>query len=190
VVAADPPFWQIVLDLRERISQLIAANPALLETSFPFALHYSFLLDFQLKFKLFQDKLRDRQSRRRTRIRVRREEIIADSFEQLRGADSQAYLGEISATFVDEPSIDFGGIRRDWFTALIRNLFNPEYALFTPERVPNRAAESTPTTSSFSRSPGASSRRRSSTESTWTATSPFFSARSSSGRRFGSPTSK
>jgi hypothetical protein len=137
VVAEDPDFWKIVLDFRVRISQMIAEKPALLETAFPFALRYSFLLDFPLKFKLFRDKMRERQSRRRTRIRVRRDAVLADSFEQLRFADRQTLLGELAISFVGEPGIDMGGVRRDWYTALVRALFNPEYALFTPERVPN-----------------------------------------------------
>jgi hypothetical protein len=33
-----------------------------------------------------------------------------------------------------------GGLRRDWFTTLIRALFNPEYALFTAQAVPNPAS--------------------------------------------------
>jgi E3 ubiquitin-protein ligase HUWE1 len=126
-----------VIDFRTRISQLIAANPTLLESSFPFARRYSFLLDFPLKFKLFRDKARDRQTRRRTHLRIRRDSIIADSFEQLRFADMHSILGEFVVTFVDEPAIDLGGVRRDWYTSLVRALFNPEYALFTPDRVPS-----------------------------------------------------
>jgi E3 ubiquitin-protein ligase HUWE1 len=34
-------------------------------------------------------------------------------------------------SFQDEPAIDVGGVRRDWFTSVVRELMNPNYGLFT-----------------------------------------------------------
>jgi E3 ubiquitin-protein ligase HUWE1 len=137
VVAASPEFWRLVLRYKSVISQIISANPATLEKAFSFARVFAFLLDFPIKFRIFQEKIKERQNRRRLRLYIRRSQVIEDSYAQLRFVDQQTFLGEFAVTFVDEPAVDAGGVRRDWFTTLMTSLFNPEYALFTAERIPS-----------------------------------------------------
>eukprot|EP00270_Netrium_digitus_P016236 TRINITY_DN579_c0_g1_i1.p1 TRINITY_DN579_c0_g1~~TRINITY_DN579_c0_g1_i1.p1 ORF type:complete len:552 (+),score=117.72 TRINITY_DN579_c0_g1_i1:198-1853(+) len=65
-------------------------------------------------------------------IIVRRDHILKDSFAQLEKLSSDDLKKPISVNFVEEIGRDDGGITRDWFSALSREIFNPAYGLFTP----------------------------------------------------------
>jgi E3 ubiquitin-protein ligase HUWE1 len=47
-------------------------------------------------------------------------------------ADNRFWLGRLHVTFTNEPGVDRGGLLREWFSCLTRELFNPGYALFLP----------------------------------------------------------
>ena len=38
-------------------------------------------------------------------------------------------------TFIGEPGLDLGGLTKEWFLLLIRNLFRPEYGMFVYSKV-------------------------------------------------------
>lgn len=40
--------------------------------------------------------------------------------------------GKMQVNFVDEPGHDAGGLTREWFLCVSREIFNPNYALFEP----------------------------------------------------------
>jgi E3 ubiquitin-protein ligase HUWE1 len=41
-------------------------------------------------------------------------------------------LVPLNVTFANEPAVDAGGVTRDWFTSVVREIFNPNYLLFVP----------------------------------------------------------
>jgi E3 ubiquitin-protein ligase HUWE1 len=57
---------------------------------------------------------------------------LSDSFQRLSGVRGKDFLKRIHVTFQGEPGIDAGGVSRDWFTNLVKAIFNPNYALFIP----------------------------------------------------------
>jgi len=37
---------------------------------------------------------------------------------------------KLKVTFVGEPGLDLGGLTKEWFLLLVRDLFRPEYGMF------------------------------------------------------------
>lgn len=66
------------------------------------------------------------------RIEVRRSNILADSYRKLHNIETKDWLKKFRINYIDEDGVDAGGLRKDWFSSLVKNLFNPNYALFVP----------------------------------------------------------
>lgn len=58
------------------------------------------------------------------RVRVRRDNIVQDSLECIRQNQGNLKKG-IIVKFLDEPGIDAGGLKKEWFLLLTRSLFSP-----------------------------------------------------------------
>lgn len=94
-------------------------------------------LHFDLKreyFRLKLKKLRHAAVRMHgpLRLSVRRDRVFEDSlafFESLKTSD--ALRRKLSISFQGEDGVDAGGLTREWYTVLAREMFNPNYALFT-----------------------------------------------------------
>jgi E3 ubiquitin-protein ligase HUWE1 len=136
----DPAFWSTVLSSRAVLCEIISANVKLLDTSFRVLMKFPFLLDFPLRFRCFQENHRAKRTTTQFRIAVRRASIVDDSFRALRSADNRVFYGDLGVVFEGEQGVDQGGVRKDWLTAVIAALFNPDFALFTTERVPSPAS--------------------------------------------------
>lgn len=66
-------------------------------------------------------------------MNVRRNYIFQDSYYQLQNHTGQELkYGKLSVRFHDEEAADYGGVAREWFQELTKEMFNPNYALFTP----------------------------------------------------------
>ena len=65
-----------------------------------------------------------------TRLSVRRSEVFMDSYYQLRARSVAEMKGKLSVQFTGEEGVDAGGLVREWFGILAREIFNPNYALF------------------------------------------------------------
>lgn len=82
--------------------------------------------------------------------------MFEDSYQYLqRKTGEQIKYGKLSVRFYDEEGVDAGGVTREWFQILARQMFNPNYALFQPcaaDRLtyqPNRASAVNPEHLSF-----------------------------------------
>lgn len=64
------------------------------------------------------------------RLRVRRSEIFMDSYHQLRNRTGEEMRAKIQVQFQGEEGIDAGGVGKEWYGALAKEIFNPNYALF------------------------------------------------------------
>lgn len=120
------------------INMILKNNISLLESSFApliTLLRCRCLLHFDVKRGYFKMKLkRMRLSVQRhlgaLRISVRRRDVFQDSFEQLRYKSTEEMRRRLSITFVGEEGLDAGGLTREWYTVLAREVFNPNYGLF------------------------------------------------------------
>ncbi|EHS62812.1 uncharacterized protein PGTG_21133 [Puccinia graminis f. sp. tritici CRL 75-36-700-3] len=62
-------------------------------------------------------------------LSIRRSHLVEDSLRQI--ASSQSELKKLlKITFVDEEGVDGGGLKKEWFLLLIRQLVAPEYGMF------------------------------------------------------------
>ena len=93
-------------------------------------------LDFDVKrhwFKQQVRKLRAQASRRHgsLRLNIRRPYVFEDAYRQLNLRTADEMRGRLHVTFVNEEGVDAGGLSREFFGILAKEIFNPNYALFT-----------------------------------------------------------
>ncbi|CAB1338067.1 unnamed protein product [Coregonus sp. 'balchen'] len=63
-------------------------------------------------------------------IKVRRPQLVSDSLDEL--ARNRADLKKkLKVTFVGEAGLDMGGLTKEWFLLLIRQIFHTDYGMFT-----------------------------------------------------------
>ncbi|XP_041922095.1 probable E3 ubiquitin-protein ligase HECTD2 isoform X1 [Alosa sapidissima] len=63
-------------------------------------------------------------------IRVRRTQLLSDSLEEL--SRKRAELKKkLRVTFVGEAGLDMGGLTKEWFLLLVRQIFHTDYGMFT-----------------------------------------------------------
>ena len=94
----------------------------------------SSILDLENKQKYFRHCLKKLPSSHKyLEIQVRRNsaELFSDSFAALSYRDAKDLRGKLSITFENEEAVDAGGIKREWLTLLSKEMFNPNYMLFT-----------------------------------------------------------
>lgn len=116
---------------------LIKQTPSLLSSSFIGIVRLApNCLTFAVKRQYFRQKLKEyRQGPRpdTVRINVRREHVFLDSYHQLRLRSGEEMKGRLAVSFTGEEGIDAGGLTREWFSILAKEMFNPNYGLFRRE---------------------------------------------------------
>ncbi|VDP22224.1 unnamed protein product, partial [Soboliphyme baturini] len=101
----------------------------------PFAVlvSYTRILDFDIKRKYFRKELEriDQGFRREdVVVRIRRDHVFQDSFRELFRLRSHEWISRFYIIFEGEEGQDAGGLLREWFSVITREIFNPNYALF------------------------------------------------------------
>lgn len=76
-----------------------------------------------------------RHERRLLQIVVRRDHVFQDSYLQFASLSDDDLRNPLSIHFVGEVGRDDGGVTRDWYSVLAKEIFNPQYALFTHSAV-------------------------------------------------------
>ncbi|XP_054925199.1 E3 ubiquitin-protein ligase HUWE1 isoform X3 [Dermacentor andersoni] len=102
----------------------------------PFAVlvDHTRVLDFDVKRRYFRHELErlDEGSRREDlAVHVRREHVFEDSFRELHRRPPEEWKNRFYIVFEGEEGQDAGGLLREWYTIISREIFNPMYALFT-----------------------------------------------------------
>ncbi|KAI0373495.1 hypothetical protein BV20DRAFT_1119067 [Pilatotrama ljubarskyi] len=145
---------------RKVLNLMVRNNPSLMSGSFSLLVHNPRVLDFDNKRNYFNQQLHRRPHNREhhgtLQLNVRRQRVFEDSFQYLqRKTGEQIKYGKLSVRFYDEEGVDAGGVTREWFQILARQMFDPNYALFQPCAVdkltyqPNRASWVNPEHLSF-----------------------------------------
>ena len=132
-------FKQFTTEHKAILNTLIRANPGLMSGSFAILVRNAKILEFPNKRTFFFSRLHDRTQRQRNhypnlQVNVRRQHVFEDSFVTLqsRTGDEIKY-GKLNIKFWGEEGVDAGGVTREWFSVLARQMFNPGYALFQPQ---------------------------------------------------------
>jgi hypothetical protein len=121
------------------LNLILRQNVPLLESTFsPLVLipRCRSLLHFDIKRQYFKLKLKKlKQSSGRSygslRIVARRSSVMEDSFQKLRFCTAEEMRRRLNVTFHGEEGIDAGGLTREWFSLLAKEIFNVNYCLFT-----------------------------------------------------------
>ena len=126
--------WRFVENHRDVLNNMLRSTPQLLSSSLKLLLQNPRLLDFDVKRNHLRQqirKLRDRAPRVPNRqLLIRREHILQDSYNQLRNRSGEELHSKLTIVFKDEEGMDGGGLTKEWFTILAREIFNPNIALF------------------------------------------------------------
>lgn len=122
---------------RKILNLMVRNNPSLMSGSFSLLVNNSRVLDFDNKRNYFNQQLHRKPHIREhygtLQLNVRRARVFEDSFLYLqRKTGEQIKHGKLSVRFYDEEGVDAGGLTREWFQILARQMFNPNNALFQP----------------------------------------------------------
>ena len=144
-VTSPPPesrietlFFRFTEDHRKILNDLVRNNPKLMSGTFSLLVKNPKVLEFDNKRNYFTRRLHARGAEQRhpqppLQLSVRRDQVFLDSFKFLsfKSGDEIKY-GKLSIRFHGEEGVDAGGVTREWFQVLSRQMFNPDYALFIP----------------------------------------------------------
>lgn len=64
-------------------------------------------------------------------VKVRRNNIIEDTLQVLQQHDAQSFWKPMKVKFIGEQGIDEGGVKKEFFQILVRELFDEKYGMFT-----------------------------------------------------------
>jgi len=153
-------FFKFTEDHRKILNQMVRNNPKLMSGSFSQLTKNPKVLDFDNKRNYFNRRLHTRQGVRDPHptlpLAVRRDQVFLDSYKSMyyKTGDEIKYA-KLSIRFHGEEGVDAGGVTREWFQVMARQMFNPDYALFIPvasDRTtfhPNSSSEVNPEHLSF-----------------------------------------
>lgn len=118
------------------LNNILKHNINLLDSSFALLVYVPKcrnLLHFDVKRAYFKLKLKAiKQSYKytTTKLVVRRNNIFEDSFQKLRYCSTADIHKKLHIVFHNEQGVDAGGLTREWYSVLSKEIFNPNYALF------------------------------------------------------------
>ena len=126
---------------RRILNELVRNNPKLMSGTFALLVKNPKVLEFDNKRNYFNRSVHSRTGQPHhgrpnfptMHLSVRREQVFHDSFRSLyfKNGDEMKY-GKINVKFHGEEGVDAGGVTREWFQVLTRQMFDPNYALFIP----------------------------------------------------------
>lgn len=129
---------EFVNENRILLNALIRNNPGLLDRGMRALVvvpSCRAVLDFDVKRHWFKTQVRRlRQQARRhgnIRLNINRKTVFEEAYQQLRLRNADEMRGRLHITFRDEEGIDAGGLSREFFAILAKEMFNKNYALFT-----------------------------------------------------------
>jgi E3 ubiquitin-protein ligase HUWE1 len=130
-------FFTFTEDHRKILNDLVRQNPKLMSGTFSLLVKNSKVLEFDNKRNYFNRKIHvrndSRQSHPPLQLAVRRDQVFLDSFKSLYfKTPDEMKFGKLSIRFHGEEGVDAGGVTREWFQVIARQMFNPDYALFIP----------------------------------------------------------
>ncbi|PTB39912.1 hypothetical protein M441DRAFT_27812 [Trichoderma asperellum CBS 433.97] len=133
-------FFTFTEDHRRILNELVRHNPKLMSGTFALLVKNPKVLEFDNKRNYFNRSVHSRSGQNQVRpsypplqLSVRREHVFHDSFKWLcfKSGEEMKY-GKLNIRFNGEEGVDAGGVTREWFQVLARQMFDPNYALFIP----------------------------------------------------------
>jgi E3 ubiquitin-protein ligase HUWE1 len=131
-------FFTFTEEHRKILNDLVRHTPKLMSGTFSLLVKNPKVLEFDNKRNYFSRSIHNkspstRQAFPALQLAVRRDLVFHDSYKHLyfKTGDEMKY-GKLSIRFHGEEGVDAGGVTREWFQVLSRQMFDPGYALFVP----------------------------------------------------------
>ncbi|CAK7216830.1 E3 ubiquitin-protein ligase tom1 [Sporothrix bragantina] len=133
-------FFRFTEEHRRILNELVRNNPKLMSGTFSLLVKNPKVLEFDNKRNYFNRSVHAKTQQQHQRpsfpplqLSVRRDQVFHDSFRSLyfKSGDEMKY-GKLNIRFHGEEGVDAGGVTREWFQVLSRQMFDPNYALFIP----------------------------------------------------------
>lgn len=126
-------FFSFTDDHRKILNQMVRSNPKLMSGSFAILVKNPKALEFDNKRRYFYRHMYDSQHAATINVSVRRENVFLDSYKSLYFKTAKEIkTSRLNIKFQGEEGVDAGGVTREWYQVLSRQMFNPDYALFSP----------------------------------------------------------
>jgi len=87
-------------------------------------------IDYRRKLIYFQNQNRMKPNSGTMKIEVDRHRILEDAYRVIMSFKPEELKQKIQIKFVGEEGLDYGGLRREFFTLLSHEMCNPNYSLF------------------------------------------------------------
>ena len=126
------PFFVFIEKYKTIFNHLIRGTPSLLSGSFAILVKFPKLIDFDNKRNWFRGQLKKQSLQQSTiNLTVRRASIFEDTFQKIMTySGKELRNARLNVKFYQEEGVDAGGVTREFFSELARQIFNPDYALF------------------------------------------------------------
>lgn len=133
-------FFTFTEEHRRILNELVRHSPKLMSGTFSLLVKNPKVLEFDNKRNYFNRSVHNKASNQQSRstygplqLQVRREHVFHDSFKALYfKSGNEMKFGKLNIRFHGEEGVDAGGVTREWFQVLARQMFDPNYALFIP----------------------------------------------------------
>ncbi|KAK6464491.1 E3 ubiquitin protein ligase TOM1 [Scheffersomyces coipomensis] len=127
-------FFSFTDEHKKILNQMVRINPNLMSGPFGMLVKNPRVLEFDNKKNYFDRKLHiSKNEVSKLSINIRREQVFLDSYRSLFFKSSEEFKkSKLEINFKGEAGVDAGGVTREWYQVLSRQMFNPDYALFTP----------------------------------------------------------
>ncbi|KAI1498242.1 hypothetical protein F5X99DRAFT_339221 [Biscogniauxia marginata] len=131
-------FFTFTEEHRRILNELVRNNPSLMKGTFSNLVKNPKVLEFDNKRNWFNRSVHNKQQASHRpfptlQLQVRREHVFHDSFKSLyfKSGDEMKF-GKLNIRFHGEEGVDAGGVTKEWFQVLARQMFDANYALFVP----------------------------------------------------------
>jgi E3 ubiquitin-protein ligase HUWE1 len=105
----------------------------LVDGPFSVLVDHTRVLDFDVKRRYFRqelDRMDEGMRREDLAIHVRRDNVFEDSFREMHRRTPDEWKHRFYIVYEGEEGQDAGGLLREWYIIISREIFNPMYALF------------------------------------------------------------
>jgi len=127
-------FLQFAETHRTVLNQILRQSTAhLADGPFAVLVDHTRVLDFDIKRRYFRTELErmDEGIRRGDlAVHVRRDAVFEESFRELHRRSAEEWKNRFYIVFEGEEGQDAGGLLREWYVIISREIFNPNYALY------------------------------------------------------------
>lgn len=127
-------FFSFTDEHKKILNQMVRVNPNLMSGPFGMLVRNPGVLEFDNKKNYFDRKLhQNNDDRPKLAINVRRDQVFLDTYRALFFRSKDEFRNsKLEVSFKGESGVDAGGVTREWYQVLSRQMFNPDYALFIP----------------------------------------------------------